>query len=126
MSDDSVLQVFEAELRDSVKESKRLLLSLDASHSKVADLQEVHRLAHSINGASRIVGLDQIAGIADALEATLRGLVRLGVTPDPSLKDLLLKSFDGMASAFEAFLAGEPFDEEPWVLSLTRVAPNEF
>ncbi|MEO8361694.1 MAG: ATP-binding protein, partial [Vicinamibacteria bacterium] len=120
--DDLLLQTFDEELRRSVKESQGLLLSLDESPSKAADVHEVYRLAHSVKGASRVVGLGQIESIAHLLESQLQSLVRTESLPEAPLIDLFVESLDGMVSAFDAFLTGDVFDEEPLVHRLEAYA----
>lgn len=113
MADDQLLRTFEQELRSSVEVSQGLLRSLETSESKAADIREVYRLAHSIKGTSSMVGLAQIERIADPAEDLLHTLVLSGMIPGRKLVDLLSDSLDALLAAYEAFVSGGSFDEEP-------------
>ena len=81
-------------------------------------IASVFREAHTLKGAAAVVGLDEISGVAHAMEDLLEGLRRGERQPTPALTDALLAAVDVLASMLPAVLAGE--DRSATARSQTR------
>src|SRR5262245_42622442 len=98
MEGSDLLHTFQRELMHSTEQMQALLLEVEQKES--ADetqpmLQECYRLAHSLKGASRVVGLFPIEEMAHALEDKLQELLREPRMLEPREVTAYLSIVDG-------------------------------
>src|SRR5262249_44201390 len=104
------------ELIHSTEQMQALFLEVEQKENFTAALpllQETYRLAHSIKGASRVVGLFPIEEMAHALEDRLQEILRNSRTPIAQATSLFLHLVDGFNAAFQLFVNGEIYDPAP-------------
>ncbi len=100
--DPEVLQGFYEEARNYVPGMERALAVLTADPTSAEATEELYRLAHSVGGASRMVGLGAVGEAASAIEALLEESAQMGGAPDPEYLPLLAEGLSCMKSALEA------------------------
>jgi two-component system, chemotaxis family, sensor kinase CheA len=69
-----VMQIFQSEATDQIKDLNQGLLELEKNPDNLPLLESLFRVAHSIKGASRMLGLTPIELISHELEELL-GLI---------------------------------------------------
>ncbi len=107
--DEELLQelrrAFRAEAGEYVQQANRCLLRLEEGvdpQDQAPLLQELFRLAHSLKGSARAIGLSPVGDLAHRME-TLLDQVQEGVQPlRPGLFDLLYRTLDAIQEAAEA------------------------
>ncbi len=107
--DEELLQelrrAFRAEAGEYVQQANRCLLRLEEGvdpQAQASLLQELFRLAHSLKGSARAIGLIPVGDLAHRME-TLLDQVQEGVQPlRPELFDLLYRTLDAIQDAVEA------------------------
>ena len=118
MRDASLLELFrmEAEAQKQVLDTGLLILERDPLNA--GQLEACMRAAHSLKGASRIVGLDSGVQVAHAMEdllvAAQEGLLRLlhNITQDDNPK-LLLGKESGYAELANVSLIAQRYQAQP-------------
>ncbi len=100
--DPEVLQGFYEEARSYVPGMERALESLTGDPSATAAVEELYRLAHSVGGASRMVGLTAVGEAAGAIEALLEETAQTGGALDPEELPLLAESMVLLKAALDA------------------------
>lgn len=124
MEGSDLLRTFESELRKSTEQIELLLLDIEHEQDMaivLPALEEAYRYVHSIKGASRIVGLSSIEEMAHAIEDRMQKLVRNRKKPEPAEISAFLNVVAAFIKGFDAFLAGEAFDPEPWLRELSSI-----
>ena len=105
-----LMATFKAELEEHLGTLTNGLLALEKGppeEERELLLADLFRVAHSIKGAGRAVGLMDIQSIAHRLEDVL-GAIRQGeLSPTPELFDLLFPALDFMREAMAAHLRGQ-------------------
>lgn len=98
LADESMLELFRMEVEQQTAVLMEGLLTLERDPAAVEAIEPLMRAAHSIKGASRLVGLMDAVGLAhkveDCLVAAQKGKLTLSVEDI----DLLLKSVDMLSS----------------------------
>lgn len=100
--DPEVLRGFYEEARSYVPGMERALETLMADPASAAATEELYRLAHSVGGASRMVGLASVGDAAAALEAMLEEPSQMGCAPSPEFLPLLAEGLAQVKSALDA------------------------
>jgi two-component system sensor histidine kinase and response regulator WspE len=81
LSDASLIDLFRSEVETHAEVLSAALLALERSPGDTSRIDEMMRAAHSIKGASRIVGVDPAARVAHFMEdcfvAAQKGAIRL-------------------------------------------------
>ena len=99
--DPSMFELFREEVRTHADTLSRVLLDIEADPANLSLIEQLMRAAHSIKGASRIIGIEFGVRLAhvmeDALVAAQDGKIRLSVAD----VDLLLQGSDLLASLAE-------------------------
>src|SRR5215203_579070 len=98
MEGSDLLQTFQRELMHSTEQMQALMLELEQKESAeegLPMLQECYRLAHSLKGASRVVGLFPIEEMAHSLEDRLQQLLRHQRLPGTKEVSAYLTVVDG-------------------------------
>lgn len=100
--DPEVLRGFYEEARSYIPGMERALDRLVADPSSIEAAEELYRLAHSVGGASRMVGLDAVGEAAGAVESMLEDAAQLGEAVDPGVVPLLAEGLQHIKAALEA------------------------
>jgi len=98
---EEILNIFREESEEQIQKLNKNLLKLEANPKDNAAISELFREAHSLKGASRMIGLNDIQNIAHKLEDVF-GMTkefRLKITPE--IIDVLCKSIDCISSIVE-------------------------
>lgn len=99
-----LLQTFQAEASEHLQTLNLALLSLEVrpEESKRIELvQEAFRAAHSLKGAARVVNLEDIEGLAHAMESVLQQARDTGQHLEASTYDVLYDALDTMGNLLE-------------------------
>ncbi len=95
-SDADLLNIFWVEVGDYLQTLNNGLLQIEtgAAENETAVLREMNRVAHSMKGAARAVGISVIETIAHYLEAIFAAALNDRLALTPNLCDLLYDSID--------------------------------
>ncbi len=108
--DNDLLETFQAELDEYLGILNKGLLALERNPTRDEReelLAELFRVAHSMKGASRAVGLQDISGIADRMEDLISAVQSGELTPTPDFFDAFFPAVDAVQEAMAAYLLGE-------------------
>lgn len=98
---EEVLSIFQEESEEQIQKLNENMLRLEANPQDEKAIQEIFREAHSLKGAARMIGLDDIQTIAHKLE-DIFGLARkkeLEIRPE--IVDIMCRAVDALASIIE-------------------------
>lgn len=101
-------QTFFDESREHVRTLEERLIELDAPSQDQDLLGALFRAAHSIKGASGLLGFDAITRLTHAMENVLDRLRNAELPPTPALTSLLLEATDLLATVIDFAQANEP------------------
>ena len=93
--DPELLEIAREEANERLERIERNLLAMEAGSAHSEVLEELFRDAHSIKGAAGMVGWDEAAAIAHAMEDRLAECRERGAFPSP-LADPLLRAVDAL------------------------------
>lgn len=102
---EEILNIFREESEEQIQKINKNLLKLEANPKDQTAISELFREAHSLKGAARMIGLNDIQLIAHKLEDVL-GLAKdrlIKITPE--LVDTLCKAVDCINSIVEESIA---------------------
>ncbi len=98
---EEILNIFREEGEEQVQKLNQNLLRLEANPKDSGAISELFREAHSIKGAARMIGLNDIQAVAHKLE-DIFGLARdEKLIINAHIVDILCKSVDCIASIIE-------------------------
>lgn len=93
--DSDLLNIFWVEVGDYLQNLNRALLQTEAAAAPDPEvLREMNRLAHSMKGAARAVGINVIETVAYYLEEIFEGALRNRIALEPAVCDLLYDALD--------------------------------
>jgi two-component system chemotaxis sensor kinase CheA len=98
---EEILSIFQQESEEQIQNLNDNMLRLEANPKDARIIQEIFREAHSLKGAARMIGLDDVQVIAHKLE-DIFGLARnneLEIIPE--LIDIMCSAVDAIASIIE-------------------------
>jgi two-component system chemotaxis sensor kinase CheA len=130
ISDDDILQAiaetFRVESDEHIQAINRLLLRLEQGgvENLNAVLDEIAREAHTLKGASSILGLELIQSTSHAMEAVFEALRDAGRDAPAELFDLLYDALDRLAAACQR--VEDPTGEDAEALVRLQEACNRF
>lgn len=113
-----LLRTFETELCQGVERVQSLLLEMESMQDLqtiLPAMQEVYRIVHTIKGASRVVGLSNIEDMAHSMEDRIQTELNGKRKPTQQETSVFLRVTEAFISGFNAFLAGENFDQVPYL-----------
>ncbi|MBF0368159.1 MAG: hybrid sensor histidine kinase/response regulator [Magnetococcales bacterium] len=107
---EELISVFRMELGQQIDAIADCLMKLerelpDPDRKKL--LEDIFRAAHNVKGASRGIGLEQVADLAHRLESLFTVLKRASLAPSGEMADLILETLDFMKETFEGFVLGQ-------------------
>lgn len=98
---EEVMSIFREESEEQIQKLNENLLKLESNPADSAAIQEIFREAHSLKGAARMIGLDDIQSIAHKLE-DIFGLARKGeFNIRAEVIDVMCSSVDAIATIIE-------------------------
>lgn len=100
-------EAFVAEARENLETMNAALVELEAFPARVEPLNKIFRAAHTIKGMAGMMGCEQMAALAHALEDVLDALRKRKLAP-ADCADLLFRCFDGLGEGLKAVERGEP------------------
>lgn len=100
-------QLFAEEAEGRLARLGRQLLELEVTGNDPELVASVFREAHTLKGAAAVVGFDDVATVAHALEELLEGVRSGAVSPSASLVDIALAGVDSLTGMVPRLLAGE-------------------
>ena len=92
--DESMLDLFRMEAETHAATLEIGLVELEKEPQSAGKIEPLMRAAHSIKGAARIVGLDDLVGLAHRMEDYLSLAQKGSMTPGPDAVDVLLQGAD--------------------------------
>ncbi len=101
---------FAGEAREHVAGLNEGLLKLERDPADGETLNLVFRVAHTIKGSSRVVGLTPIAHVAHKIEDSLDALREKRIQPSKDLFNLLFKAIDLLSEMLDRVQAGQEID----------------
>ncbi|MBM3810373.1 MAG: response regulator [Acidimicrobiia bacterium] len=107
-----VLGSFLAEARSNLPAMRKCLQALAANCSDREALEELHRLAHNVRGASNIIGMPEIGQLAEGLEDLLRQISEGLIPLDAELVELMGQGLDHIESMLDSTAAPAPLVSE--------------
>lgn len=126
---EEILKIFREESEEQIDKFNKNLLKLETNPRDHQVISELFREAHSLKGAARMIGLDDIQSIAHKLEDVL-GLAKentLKVTPE--IIDTLCKTVDTIASIINESIKtrgkSEIVDIQPVINALENIVNGE-
>ena len=129
MTEKKFLDIFAREAQEHLAHLRQGILHLEQAEVHPESLHGLLRSAHTLKGASRMVGLADISRLAHALEDAVKLLEEGGRSCDAAMVDVLLLTTDmleamvGQALTAVDGSAGAPFDLEAMLASLRSGAP---
>jgi chemosensory pili system protein ChpA (sensor histidine kinase/response regulator) len=108
-----VLGSFLQEARDCLPAMRASLEALSREPGDQGALAELHRLAHNMGGASRVIGLPEIGELAEGLEQLLDQVAAGGLPFDAELASLVGQGLDQMEGALGGLAGPAPPSGEP-------------
>jgi two-component system chemotaxis sensor kinase CheA len=101
-------QTFFDEAAEHARTLEEHLLSLEAAPNDTELHNALFRAAHSIKGASGILGFETITSLTHAMESVLEAVRSLAVRVDGALSSLLLEATDLLSAALVTTREGTP------------------
>jgi two-component system chemotaxis sensor kinase CheA len=99
-SDEEIRELVRAEAGDCLERMEANLLALESGGGGAAEIDAILRDAHSIKGSSAMIGWQESAALANAIEDRMEAGRKTGEIP-PGLADLLLRALDGLRRAID-------------------------
>ncbi|MBI4423464.1 MAG: Hpt domain-containing protein, partial [Elusimicrobia bacterium] len=111
---EALLRLFQEEAEEHLRALSKALLALDAGGAgpEAADegLEEALRRLHSLKGAGRLAGAEQVAGIAHALETVLAEARARRLSLAAGGLDVVLGAMEAMRDCVDALPGAGPVD----------------
>lgn len=111
LADASIFDLFRLEIEAQVSILTEGLLSLEEQPNALDPLEVLMRAAHSIKGASRLVGIELAVGLAHVMEDCFVAAQNRAITLDSDAVDWLLRGTDLLAG----FRALGEVSVQPWL-----------
>jgi len=110
MSDNELLEIFKEEAEGYLQVLNAGLLKLELADAEEAQAlhKEMNRIAHSLKGAARAVGLGMIETVGHYMEEIFHATLYEGLTLTPHMADSI---YDGL-DLIERRMADEPTDDQ--------------
>ncbi len=119
-----LFQIFREECREHIQMLNNGLLVLE-SQPKEAPLDEILRAAHSLKGASRMMGFKEIETLSHYLETLLTQMARGEKEITPEIMDLLYRDVDVVSQLMTALEEGKKPENVDEVIEQLQVAAGE-
>src|SRR5271166_4364747 len=94
LEDSSLIELFRAEVETHSELLSAALLALERSPSDTSRIDEMMRAAHSIKGASRVVGVEPAVSVAHVMEDCFVAAQKRVIGFSPGDVDVLLRGVD--------------------------------
>ncbi|MEO0560925.1 MAG: hybrid sensor histidine kinase/response regulator [Chloroflexota bacterium] len=100
MDDSELINIFWTEVRDYLERMNALIMALEMSVPEddaggfVERLRELNRLAHSMKGAARAVGIPEVETLGHHMEDIFEASLKRGLALTPEICDLIYDALD--------------------------------
>jgi two-component system chemotaxis sensor kinase CheA len=108
IEDAELREIFKIESAEHIQGLEDGFLRLEKEPQNQAVLEEVFREAHSLKGASRIIGITDVESISHRLEDVLGGAKKGSLTLSSEIIDCLCKGVDAIRNLVREAVTGEP------------------
>jgi len=121
--DPKMMEKFREEVDTYLLVLQQDLISIEREPQNVDYLREAMRAAHTIKGASSIMGFRQIAGVMHEVESVMVAIQQHEITLSLDLSDLLFEAIDAVDNLTKGVVKNQPvtIDTERLVLRLQGV-----
>jgi two-component system chemotaxis sensor kinase CheA len=119
-----LVQIFREECQEHIQQLNNGLLALERQPHE-APLDEVLRSAHSLKGASRMMGFKTIETLGHYLETLLTQLIRGERKTTPTIIEALYRGVDAISHALSALEEGKEAEGIDEILELIQMAVGE-
>lgn len=92
--DDDLMAIFWDEAVEHLETLNTLMLQVEMTEHDEAAVKELNRVAHSLKGAARAVGISIIETIAHYMEEVFGAAMQVGLTITPDVADVLYDGLD--------------------------------
>lgn len=113
IEDKELRELFRAESGERLQRLDDGLLQLEKSPLDPALLEELFREAHSLKGAARMMGLNEIQTLAHQLEDTLGVAKKGGATPQPEVLAAMSRTLEAIRKLVKSALGEAAPDKQP-------------
>jgi len=126
IEDNELRDIFKTESEERLQNLDEGLLLLEKNPQDPSILAEVFREAHSLKGAGRMVGLENLEIVAHRFEDVLGKAKRGELILESAIIDRLYKGLDAIRNLSNQAVTGEPSDVDiaSVLMSLDLVSPN--
>ncbi len=126
---EEILKIFREESEEQIQKLNNNLLKLESNPKDHSVISELFREAHSLKGAARMIGLDDIQSIAHKLEDVL-GLAKEGqLLVTSEIIDILCRTVDAIGSiineSIETRGKAETQELQPVIKQLEKIISDE-
>ena len=108
IEDDELRSLFKAESEEHLQRLDEGLLRLERNANDRATIEEVFRSAHSLKGAARMLGVQDVETVAHRFEDTLGAAKRGATALSSDTVDRLYGALDGIRRLIHEALTGQP------------------
>jgi len=119
-----LFQIFREECSEHIQKLNEGLLALERQPQQ-APLDDILRSAHSLKGASRMMGFKTVETLAHYLESLLTQLVRGEQQVTPSIMDALYRDVDALSHTLTALEEGKEPESTDQLLEQLQIAVGE-
>ncbi|EKD27896.1 MAG: hypothetical protein ACD_79C00504G0002 [uncultured bacterium] len=121
------LSTFTDEARDHLQKMNEGLLALEKDPDNSALLEEMFREGHTLKGAARMMGFDEIKDISHCIEDIFGAILNKNIHIDEELSTILFKSLDTIESILGDIINNQPISTN-WksILDLLKKAYEEY
>lgn len=102
---------FRAEMEEHLQALTREILALESHPDDPLLIDELFRRTHTVKGSARMMGFNEVANLAHAMEDVLDGLKAGALHPSPSLLDAMLTATDLLRELIQSE-PGAPVDRK--------------
>ncbi|MEI8388605.1 MAG: hybrid sensor histidine kinase/response regulator [bacterium] len=125
---EEILNIFREESDEQIQKLNKNLLKLEANPKDSTAISELFREAHSLKGASRMIGLNDIQNIAHKLEDVFGMAKENQLVVTSEIVDVLCKAVDCISSIVEESIktrGQSSFDQVPDMIKLLETIINQ-
>ncbi len=119
------LRIFRAEAEEHLATIDSGLLALEEGKATAETIHDIFRAAHTLKGSSRMLGLEEIGGIAHKMEDVLKAVENGEVPPASGVIDRLLAGNDAIEKLLDPKRAPE-VDRDAVIDALSRIMEGDY
>lgn len=104
------IAIFKAEIEDRLTKMDRCLVALEKKSDDIELIKELNREAHTIKGAARVMGYNDIQEIAHKIEDIFDQAIQKSSIFTPVLASKIFRALDAIRAVLGKVLKNEPVD----------------